>query len=369
MEMQASKKSLVDLRNLLEPNKIIPVYLERKEAHKASLPPFSIEFHLTSTCNYKCYHCSYAKRNSQKIYVHDVVVDGLVDDIIVNCKPRGVYFSGGGEPTTLKKWDKYIEKFAINNVDVSLITNGSNITHDNIGVMSLLSYISVSIYSSDREIYKKITGGNCFDKYFELPAMLKKQERHPVVGARCVINKFNYRDILNIYNNAISSGYDYVIFIPEIDYENRGLALTVDEVSYIVETFLPVDFDPKNTNMGKILNGKLLYYQDAIGYDVNSLCESVQLRTNAFVNYDGQVYLCQPHVGNVELSIGRISEDVKFSDVWNSERHGQVALLLQEKWKQGGCVNCRAISYNKSIQKYKMLPDNTPMTIVKDAFL
>lgn len=358
----------VDIKNLLNPNKFIPVYLSRHQLSPLSLPPFSVELHLTSICNYDCYHCSYSKRNMANEYLKDSYIEGLIDDLTSDLKPDSVYFSGGGEPTTLKNWDIYVNKLIDNEVEVSLITNGSLFNDNDIETLSRLSYLAVSIYSTNRETYGEITEGKNFDSSFSLPRKIKDISNRPTVGARCVINKFNYREVIDIYNKAIDSSYDYVIFIPEIDYEKSGITLKAHEIDYLSELASKANVDSRRTNLLDLVNRKFEYYRSYGDFYKGINCQAIELRTNAFVNYDGGVYLCQPHIGNSRYCIGNIY-DKRLSDIWNSDGHVKVIDLLSAEWANGRCENCRSIKFNKSVNDYLSLDYNQPIDIVKDPFI
>ena len=356
----------IDIANLLNPNKFIPIYLERKNVDPLSLPPVAVEFHLTATCNYNCYHCSYGLRNKKRIFLPEDIIEVLVDDLI-DMKIKCVYFSGGGEPTTLKNWDKYMDRLLNSGIDISLITNAALIKDEHLPLIRRINYIAISIYSTKEDIYKKITGGNSFSTYFTLPKRIKAEPHRCIVGARCVINKFNYQDIFDLYLKAMDSGYDYIIFIPAIDYEKRGVALTDDQIDFLknmVEKNLD-KIDNKKTNLLRLYKKSFSYYKVDKNYKIG--CQAVLLRTNAFVNYDGGVWLCQPLIGQDMYCIGNLYEK-DFRQIWNSDRHIQVINELAERFKRGGCDDCRAIAFNESVISFENSM-NRPFTIVRDYFI
>ena len=90
------------------------------------------------------------------------------------------------------------------------------------------------------------------------------------------------------------------------------------------------------------------------------------MRSNVFINYDGEVYLCQPLIGNKEYSLGNLNEH-RFLDLWNAKRHREVIAKLHEKFAKGACENCRAISYNVAIDR--LLQGDKPAIIPSDNFL
>ena len=361
----------IDIRKILNSNKFIPIWLQRNELEKhCKLPPYSVELHLTSTCNYNCYHCSYANRRKSATYLEEDIIDGIIDNLTSSIRPKGVYFSGGGEPTTLKNWDRYISRLTDNGIEVSLITNGSLLKQQHLPTLSKLNYIAISIYSSNNDTANKITGTKNKKQSFTLPKEIKNHSEKIVVGARCVINKFNYTEITDTYQKAVASGYDYVIFIPEVDYEKRGLSLSMEQIDEMIEKTSTCSIDNKKTNLASLVKNKFHFYPQAYDKEIfNSIdCQAIRLRTNAFINYDGGIYLCQPHIGNQKYCIGNLHEK-RLDAIWNSKKHKEVINSLSKQWKAGLCANCRSIGFNKSIYEYINTESNQPIEITKDSFV
>jgi len=361
-----------DLNELLNCDKVIPYYEERKNKSEAkNLGPIAVEFHWTSNCNYDCFHCSYGSRRETKGYLNKEIIEGLIDDLVhLNC--RAVYLSGGGEPTVLSKWDRYANKLIDNGVEVALITNQAAIKEKYYGVVRRMNYVAVSVYSTDIDRYEKITGSKYFDDQFSLPNKIKKDLTNVVVGARCVLNSVNYDEVFDIYAAAISSGFDYIVFIPVVDYEGTGIALgqeMLDRIGRDVESRMS-DFDPNRTNVSSLLDRKISHYarNDYRNDIVNQIngCKAVQIRTGAFVNYDGGIYLCQPDIGNTEYEIGNLHDNT-FLEIWNSSRHLEILDGLNERYDRGKCSNCRSICFNKSMYKAEL--DGGLIDVKRDPFV
>jgi len=339
----------VDLKKLLNPEKAIWPYRERK--NKTVLAPFSLELHLTSFCNYNCYHCSYQNRRSGRLVVNESSIKTLVADII-DMEINGVYWSGGGEPTTTKGFPAYIEEISNSKTEQALITNGILIHDQWITLLKRFNYVAISFQASKDETYEKITGYNFREKLYSNIRRLRGILDKTILGARCVINKHNYKEINLIYNDAKQLGIDYLIFIPAVDYEKRGdVELNTEEKNYLrdkIEDILP-SLDDSFTNLGRIVNEGVSYYKsdEESGFP----CYANQIRATAFVNYDGGVWLCQPHIGKSKYCIGNINKH-SFTEIWNSGRHCEVIELLDEEHKRGDCRNCRSIAYNEVLHNY-----------------
>lgn len=346
----------INLKDLLSGNKFLPIYLDRKNQPRNNLSPVAVELHWTSVCNYNCIHCSYGKRRQKQNKLSLNIVSSLAEDLI-DLKISAVYLSGGGEPTTFDGWQGYVKQFLDNGIEVALITNGINIKEKDIEIVGKMNYVANSIYSANEEIYKKITGSSFFDRQFALPKMLGKVNSQTIVGARCVLNNLNYDQVVKIYERAIDTGFNYIIFIPAVDYENTGVSLGDYNIECIKKLLAENYglFDLKRTNIDSLISRNIDYYERKNYLDLfkvtPKLCCAVDIRGNAFVNYDGGVYLCQPHIGNKKYCIGNLNE-LKFSEIWNSERHLDIIDILHKNFSLGLCKNCRSINFNKIVDEF-----------------
>jgi radical SAM protein with 4Fe4S-binding SPASM domain len=363
----------ITLDQLLDRKKIIPFYRERKAANFSALPPVSVEFHWTSNCNYDCVHCSYGSRRKTKDFLDVNTIESLVDDLIdIGCK--AVYLSGGGEPTIVKGWDQFSNKLIDHGIEVALITNGVAIKEKHLSAVRRMNYIAVSVYSTIRERYKKITESNFFEGQFSLPLSLKAESTKTIVGARCVLNDINFDEVYLIYKEAIRSGFDYIIFIPAVDYEGRGVVLGNDDVDVVRNIILDKMelFDLDRTNIRSLINRGVEHYEKN-DYRLSlpspvSGCRAIQIRSGAFVNYDGGVYLCQPDIGNKELEIGNLREQT-FKEMWNSKRHQEVIHLLDSRYDEGSCKNCRSIAFSQALYEEEAGLADDGVDLILDPFL
>jgi len=361
------------LDKLLDRRKIVPFYRERNVASLNVLPPVSVEFHWTSNCNYDCVHCSYGSRRKSTSFLDANTIDSLVDDLIsLRCK--AVYLSGGGEPTVVKGWDQYSSKLVDHGIEVALITNGVAIKEKHLPEVRRMNYVAVSVYSTFEERYKKITDSNFFEGQFSLPMKVKAQPTNTVVGARCVLNDINSDEVFLIYNKAVESGFDYIIFIPAVDYEGRGVVLANDNAERVQNTIREkMDlFDLNRTNVSSLMSRGVSHYEkndyrSSLPLPVSG-CKAIQIRSGAFVNYDGGVYLCQPDIGNKDLEIGNL-RDNGFKKIWNSERHLGVLDLLNSRYGEGSCKNCRSIAFNQAMYEEDIGLNADKVGSILDPFL
>lgn len=366
----------VNLATLLDSNKIIPHYESIREKIfngggdiLNSLPPIAAEFHWCASCNYNCVHCSYGQRRQNKSRLSPEVITQTIKDLS-SLGTKAAYISGGGEPTTLSKWHNYAQMMLDSQMEVALITNSVAIKPEHYELLRKFNYIAVSVYSTKEEQYKAIVGSHHFEGQFSLPKKLKNEDSKLIVGARCVINGINYQEIFNTYKKAMEEGFDYIIFIPAVDYEKRSIDLSEEQKQSVlkqIENGLS-HIDPATTNLINVKNNGVGHYGSTYlpKLQKSVLCNAIAMRSNVFINYDGEVYLCQPLIGNKEYSLGNLNEQ-RFLDLWNAKRHNEVIAKLHEKFAKGACENCRAISYNVAIDT--LLQGNKPAIIPSDNFL
>lgn len=345
--------SEITLKELLDRKKVVPFYRRRASGDQSILPPISVELHWTSNCNYNCVHCSYGTRRQVVSYLRSDTIDRLLDNLIdIRC--RAVYLSGGGEPTVLKGWDQHSDRLMDHGIDVALITNGIAIQEAQLTTIRRMNYVAVSVYSTIESRYEKTTESNCFADQFSLAEKIKSKSAKTIVGARCVLNNINFDEVYSIYKKTIESGFDYLIFIPALDYEGRGIVLEsgpAKKVQKIIEANIDL-FDHDKTNIQSLMSKGIKHY---MGGDYRSFihvplagCKAIQIRSGAFVNYDGGVYLCQPDIGNKELEIGNL-RDMEFKELWNGDRHKEVLSYLNNRYNDGLCRNCRSIEFNQAM--------------------
>ncbi|MBI5234380.1 MAG: radical SAM protein [Deltaproteobacteria bacterium] len=359
----------IDLKRLLSSEKFVPVYAIRKGLDGERLGPFSVELHWTSACNHGCTHCSYGLRRVTRERLSDAEIINLIRDI-ASLGTKAVYLSGGGEPTLVNGWHRYASLLMDAGIEVALITNGSLLKQGHRTVLRRMNYIAISVYSTDKERYERITGGSAFDKQFSLPSWIKDGGSRAVVGARCVLNSINFMDTVSIYREAQNAGYDYVIFIPAVDYEKRGVGLKEAETAELkgILGAHSGEFDRARTNINTLFGQGMSYYETSdyrspSGFDS---CKAIQVRANAFVNYDGAVYTCQPHIGREGYSLGNIKHG-PFARLWNSKRHREVLCLLNHEFSSGLCKNCRSIAFNKAVYSHEQNP--TDEGLLLDVFI
>lgn len=342
-------KEIALSRDLLNSNKILfhfGAMLEDIAKGKDEFNPIAIEVHPTAMCNHRCIHCSYKERNECRVSISKEIMDQLVDSII-KMKIRAVYFSGGGEPTLYPGLAEYIGKLHANEIECSIITNGS--CFEQMGLISIadkLNYIAVSVPGVDTDTFKTITGTENLDKVLDLPKKIKEmhEDTSPIIGSRIVLTNKNYKQVKEFLSIIKEKEFDYALFKVVRDYEDNGQGLSKSEEEYLKEEINGFDNPDENfTNVKSIFNYKTLP-------DFKNKCWVNQYGMLANVSTDGRVYPNIVEIDKEDYCIGNLYEE-KLEDMWNGSRHNKVKKLSNTKWISGKCKNCRAMSYNDIINE------------------
>lgn len=339
-------------KDLLNSKKIFYTFAEKFESYTSGnnkFNPWSVEIHPTAKCNHRCIHCSYKERNEHRLSLDKAVMERLIDSLIA-MKVKGVYFSGGGEPTIYPNLKYYIEKLYKNNVEVALLTNGSLIEKTGIvDIADMINYIAISVPSCDNETFTKITGVNDLDEVLSVPYKIKCKHGYnsPIVGARIVVTNLIYKEVESILETMKEKQFDYALFKVVRDYEDRGLGLDKEAENYLKNTIARLKkenkLDSKYTNLEYIFDFKKeTKFKD--------ICHVNNMGLIGNINTDGKVYPNIVEIDDSEFCIGDLNKN-DFDEIWNSKQHGAVKEKSNCKWKNKQCKNCRAMNYNQIMDR------------------
>ena len=296
------------------------------------LPPICIELHLTNICNLNCTWCIDKKireKSLQEIPFENVI---KLLDILENTKV-GITIEGGGEPTMYSKFNEFITECYKRNIQIGLITNGTN--RINKELLKCFTFIRVSLDAATPEEYVTEKGKDCFKNVIENIRYIKENSESVVLGVSYVLNNRNYSNMKNLFEIFEGIGINY-FRIRHIE-ENANLAISMETLEriereinqYSEQTKINVSFS-KNINFGQTNNNNLP-------------CIAHSLR--ALILATGDVCVCAKRRHD-PLVIGNINSDNFFS-IWNSEERRQATKKLMLKENQIGCTICRITKYNE----------------------
>lgn len=337
-------------QDFLNSNKILFHYgkmLESIAKGQTEFNPVAIEIHPTAMCNHRCIHCSYKERNENRATIPKSVMDQLIESVI-HMKIRAVYFSGGGEPTLYPGLAEYICKLYDNQIECSIITNGSCFEQmDLVPIADKLNYIAVSVPAVDNVTFKVITGTKNLEQVLALPKKIRDMhgDRSPVIGSRIVLTNKNYRQVKEFLYVIKEKEFDYALFKIVRDYEDNGQGLSLEEEEFLKEEIKKCgELDADFTNLNRIFDYQTLP-------DFKNKCMVNQFGMLANVSTDGKVYPNIVEIDKEDYCIGNLNDE-RLEDMWNGMRHNEVKEKSNAKWINGECRNCRAIAYNEIMNRW-----------------
>jgi radical SAM protein with 4Fe4S-binding SPASM domain len=125
--------------------------------------PFKIFFDVTNKCNSRCIHC-YNDSGTSKVEEMDLIT---INNLAAEMSELGIFqiSISGGEPFVRKEIFEIIKIFNQNGIDVSITTNGLNLTKDKVNCLTKLDIdsITVSIDGINKNKYKDIRGVDGFN--------------------------------------------------------------------------------------------------------------------------------------------------------------------------------------------------------------
>ncbi len=228
-----------------------------------SISPTMIQVDLEASCNDNCSFCTTRKDNGlnndmlkllqinsvKKVSDYQPIgkpsdnsrlplyMSQKLPQMMEDANIKAITLTGGGEPTLWPAFDDLIINLAKHDIDVGLITNGSNISDKRVDLLvNHCSWIRFSMDSSNSEIHKKVhrTPSLDFNKRIEtLQKLLKKRtDQEVIIGISFVIMPDNFSDIENACNLYKNLGVDYLRF--SWMYDKHGYAgLSNEQISKI----------------------------------------------------------------------------------------------------------------------------------------
>jgi hypothetical protein len=188
-----------------------------------SITPVSINLDLTATCNFACPHCvdsgiiNTGKRLETQSLLNSIdflVQNGLLSVILI----------GGGEPTLHKGFEKIVEFLKLKNLQVGIVTNGSNLK-PLINIASILEkkdWVRLSLDAGSESTFQQSHRPNA---RISLKSILKQA------------------DVLKSKNPDVSLGYSFVIVWEGIHINGKPLYANIHEMTDAVRLADRYGFD------------------------------------------------------------------------------------------------------------------------------
>lgn len=300
-------------------------YLDRVEKLIEGKPemPVTVEIDPSNRCQLNCDFCMF--KNLRK---SDLTVPGSVDKkdlaydifyhLLLDLKTidvKSITFTGGGEPTLNKDYERMVNWAHELKFEFGLITNGLRL--NKLRRLDRYKFIRISLDSASPETYAKVKKASAFNR---VVSNIKEAVRNTeVVGISFVVTKQNKHEIEKAQALAKDLGVSYIQFkpawedgVPFTDYVVNGESQTIS-----TERYKAIDTTP---------------------------CAIAGLI--GIVGADAHVYYCCQHRGNKKYGLGSLYH-ASFPSIWK-RRPGIIPDVKR-------CPNCRYMNYTKA---YKNLIEN-----------
>lgn len=298
----------------------------------------NLDLEISNPCNEHCVHCYRTCETTKRGFLSFDDVRKIFDEIDPIRDEQINVLLTGGEALLNKDWRKIFVYAVEHNSRLSLFTNGSLITDDDVKFLAdfkdnqLFKEVQISLYSLQPKIHDAITGlkDSCLKS---MNAVDKLKEAGVNVFVSCPVMKLNQRSVPDLmrYMDKNSIGSCAVLFIfPNSDYKSGNVTQRLSKED--MELFYK-ETSKNNFELGyvwgfdrsKETNRDDLFYGSAA--------------SGILVSGDGNIY---PMIGWYE-KLGNIHED-SLRDIF-------IGHPLLHKCRQitirdfDECMNCNAIGY------------------------
>ena len=165
--------------------------------------------YVTEGCNLQCLSCSYREPLPNELSLSEI--DELARALARFGLRRIVY--SGGEPLVRRDFKKICEIFQHRNVQQTLLTNGLLLEKLADDLREYCSEIIVSIDGANEQIHNTIRGVHSFNQITKGIIKLTQYSPRPRISTRTVLQKNNFRQVMEMVDLGKSLGVDRVSFL------------------------------------------------------------------------------------------------------------------------------------------------------------
>jgi len=316
--------------------------------------PFLVVWNFTNACNLRCKHCY---QNASKPIPDELSTSDALKAVDKMADAGVAYIAiSGGEPLMRGDFFEVAEKIRDNEIALSLATNGTLLTKENVRRLAELNciYIQVSLDGATPQTHNSFRGRDSFERAIK---GIKNAVEHGLsVGIATTVTKHNLNEIFEIIELAERLGVDIFMhynFIPtgrgreiaELDlspYEREvllkmlasqisrrrvSLLSTAPQYSIICSQFSAVNlthfdvFGQKNSNLS--------FLSEFVGG-----CGAGRLYCALQPN--GEITPCV----FIPLSVGNINRD-DFLEIWHNS---PVFQKIRDRKSFTGCGSCKYVN-------------------------
>ena len=339
-------------------------------AEKAYTGPYHVTVDLTSRCNMHCLGCRYNSPQVDFPYPGDKSIPDIPFDLIkqlcTDLKFSGtndIILTGEGEPLLHPRVFDIISEIKTTGFYLTLITNGTLFNQDVVNKLidARLDSLKVSLWASSPEQYRLCypgTNPQNFEKTIEglkLFASIKTERKStlPVVIMHHVINRYNYRHILEMVDLAKETGCDALAFAPFKAWKGhlKEASISPEEVTLLEDLLNRARKRLNGSNIRHNVSDALLRFR--IGEKVWEQLPCYIAWFHSRIKLDGTVLPCDP----CDLPMGNLHEKT-LPEIWNDRKYREFrnnALTregLSAMGKYLDCGYCCHLVHNARINRF-----------------
>lgn len=308
--------------------------------------PAGADIDLTNICNQDCFYCNSSEfRKEHPVQQKYTDYIKLIDQLSTwrEYQPNStgtlstVVFSGGGEPTLLRGYEKVIEHTIDSGLLPNLVTNASYLEKliNNVSAEKIqkMLYIGIDIDAGSKDLYEQIrrskSGFDVFDKVVDNIVAISAISKN--VDLKVVLSQLNStKDALNdIFALVSKTKARQVYFRPLYDLATHYV--------FPIEEYVDI-----LNNLGSKYNVRVkinLLRSKGRNY---SRCHQMYLFP-VFCS-DGKIYSCCENKGNPRFAVGNWI-NTEFRDTWLEQQH-----TVYNDINTHLCHPCRSNNHNIEIQ-------------------
>lgn len=319
----------------------LPAARELYRAQKDPSVPFPaprfLSVWLSEVCNLDCTYCYFSETNhdpERKFIDADQLIKWLAE--VRAAGAEALEFSGGGEPTVHKEFQRVFMAAKKLGYELGIITHACNPMPLDL-MASNFKYVRCGLDAATPETHMKIKRKDN-PKLFEralinIRELVRLRDKRPsgfTVGIKVVLNSINYREHRAVVSLAREIRVDYI----QIKYEHSSdHPLTKEEIH---EAQLYYDAEAKRDHPTKVL-GNLSHQKATVSCFMSPV--------HTVVSAKGEILQCCFY--GPDRPIGNISDP--FREVWGSPKHREV--MAQTTVAECDKVDCRWNYYNRRMKE------------------